>query len=57
MRGGADRDLDDATVRALGAAIGSRVAGKTGVVGRDPRIQSPRLFAAGVLMPDRGGAL
>ena len=46
IRGVADRDLDDATVRALGIAIGSRVPNKTVVVGRDPRLQSPRLFGA-----------
>jgi phosphomannomutase/phosphoglucomutase len=46
IRGVADRDLDDATVRALGIAIGSRVPNKAVVVGRDPRIHSPRLFAA-----------
>ncbi|MDB4953156.1 MAG: Phosphomannomutase [Myxococcales bacterium] len=46
IRGVADRDLDDATVRALGIAIGSRVPDKTVVVGRDPRIHSPRLFGA-----------
>ena len=46
IRGVAERDLDDATVRALGVAIGKRVEGKTVVVGRDPRVHSPRLFAA-----------
>jgi len=46
IRGVAERDLDDATVRALGIALGARVAGKTIVVGRDPRLHSPRLFAA-----------
>jgi phosphomannomutase / phosphoglucomutase len=45
IRGVADRDLDDATVRALGAALGSQAGGPV-VVGRDPRIHSPRLFAA-----------
>ncbi len=45
IRGVADRDLDDATVRALGAALGSQVGGPI-VVGRDPRTHSPRLFAA-----------
>ena len=45
IRGVADRDLDDATVRALGAALGAQVAGPV-VVGRDPRVHSPRLFAA-----------
>ncbi len=46
IRGVAERDLDDATVRALGTALGKRVAGQTIVVGRDPRVHSPRLFAA-----------
>jgi phosphomannomutase/phosphoglucomutase len=46
IRGVADRDLDDAVVRALGIALGERAAGKTAVVGRDCRIHSPRLFAA-----------
>ncbi len=45
IRGVADRDLDDAMVRALGRAIGQRAAGIV-VVGRDPRLTSPRLFAA-----------
>ena len=45
IRGVADRDLDDATVRALGLALGAQVAGPV-VVGRDPRITSPRLFGA-----------
>ncbi|HEU0029138.1 MAG TPA: phosphomannomutase/phosphoglucomutase [Kofleriaceae bacterium] len=45
IRGVADRDLDDATVRAIGTALGQR-AGGTVVVGRDPRVTSPRLFAA-----------
>jgi phosphomannomutase / phosphoglucomutase len=45
IRGVADRDLDDATVRALGAALGAKVDGAV-VVGRDPRIHSPRLFGA-----------
>ena len=45
IRGVADRDLDDALVRALGAAIGVRANGIV-VVGRDPRLTSPRLFAA-----------
>jgi phosphomannomutase / phosphoglucomutase len=43
IRGVADRDLDDVTVRALGAAIGAQVEGPV-VVGRDPRLHSPRLF-------------
>ena len=34
IRGVADRDLDDRLVRALGEALGARVAGETGVVGR-----------------------
>ncbi|MEO8702457.1 MAG: phosphomannomutase/phosphoglucomutase, partial [Kofleriaceae bacterium] len=45
IRGVADSDLDDATVRAIGSAIGLRADG-TVVVGRDPRVTSPRLFAA-----------
>jgi len=45
IRGVADRDLDDATVRALGAALGAQTGGPI-VVGRDPRTHSPRLFAA-----------
>ncbi|HSR98442.1 MAG TPA: phosphomannomutase/phosphoglucomutase [Kofleriaceae bacterium] len=45
IRGVAERDLDDAMVRALGAAIGARAAGAV-VVGRDPRVHSPRLFGA-----------
>jgi phosphomannomutase / phosphoglucomutase len=46
IRGVAERDLDDATVRAIGMAVGALVKGKTVVVGRDPRVHSPRLFAA-----------
>jgi phosphomannomutase / phosphoglucomutase len=46
VRGVAERDLDDTTVHALGIALGARVAGETVVVGRDPRVHSPRLFAA-----------
>lgn len=46
IRGVAERDLDDATVRAIGNAIGSKVPGQQVVVGRDPRVHSPRLFAA-----------
>jgi phosphomannomutase/phosphoglucomutase len=46
IRGVAERDLDDATVRALGTALGKRVTGQQVVVGRDPRVHSPRLFAA-----------
>ena len=45
IRGVADRDLDDATVRALGAALAAQAAGPV-VVGRDPRTHSPRLFGA-----------
>ena len=45
IRGVADRDLDDTTVRALGAALGAQLGG-TVAVGRDPRLHSPRLFAA-----------
>jgi phosphomannomutase / phosphoglucomutase len=45
IRGVADRDLDDPTITALGAALGARVAGPV-VVGRDPRVHSPRLFGA-----------
>jgi phosphomannomutase / phosphoglucomutase len=46
IRGVADRDLDDVTVRAIGAAVGARVTGQPVVVGRDCRLTSPRLFAA-----------
>lgn len=55
IRGVADRDLDDATVRALGEAFAARVAraGRDPDAGppsiavcRDPRLHSPRLFAA-----------
>jgi phosphomannomutase/phosphoglucomutase len=54
IRGVADRDLDDAMVRALGAALGAQaVAAAAGpgapglvVVGRDPRVHSARLFGA-----------
>jgi phosphomannomutase / phosphoglucomutase len=46
IRGVAERDLDDATVRAIGMALGAKVAGKSVVVGRDPRVHSPRLFGA-----------
>lgn len=46
IRGVAERDLDDAMVRALGMAIGKRAEPGPVVVGRDPRIHSPRLFAA-----------
>jgi phosphomannomutase/phosphoglucomutase len=50
IRGVADRDLDDATVSAIGNALGELAARSgaktTVVVGRDPRVTSPRLFAA-----------
>ncbi|HLL23679.1 MAG TPA: phosphomannomutase/phosphoglucomutase, partial [Kofleriaceae bacterium] len=46
IRGVADRDLDDATVSAIGHAIGELAAPGPVVVGRDPRTTSPRLFAA-----------
>jgi phosphomannomutase/phosphoglucomutase len=46
IRGVADRDLDDTTVRALGVALAAQVAPGTVVVGRDPRVHSPRLFGA-----------
>ena len=47
IRGVADRDLDDTTVRALGMAISEKLAGKpVVVVGRDCRVTSPRLFHA-----------
>ncbi|HEX3757493.1 MAG TPA: phosphomannomutase/phosphoglucomutase [Kofleriaceae bacterium] len=48
IRGVADRDLDDAMVRALGMAVGMQAAASGGpvVVGRDPRLHSPRLFGA-----------
>ncbi|MBA3463475.1 MAG: phosphomannomutase/phosphoglucomutase [Deltaproteobacteria bacterium] len=45
IRGVADRDLDDQTVRAIGMVVGKK-AGGTVVVGRDCRTHSPRLFAA-----------
>jgi phosphomannomutase / phosphoglucomutase len=45
IRGVAERDLDDATVRAIGLAVGKRAGGLV-VVGRDCRVTSPRLFAA-----------
>jgi len=44
IRGVADRDLDDVTVRAIGRAIGQRAGGAV-VVGRDCRLTSPRLFS------------
>lgn len=51
IRGVADRDLDDATVQAIGAAVGElarAVDPETPrvVVGRDCRLTSPRLFTA-----------
>ncbi|HTL37742.1 MAG TPA: phosphomannomutase/phosphoglucomutase [Kofleriaceae bacterium] len=46
IRGVAERDLDDTTVRAIGNAVGGMAAGGQVVVGRDPRVHSPRLFAA-----------
>ncbi len=45
IRGVAERELDDALVRALGIAIAERAGGAV-VVGRDPRLTSPRIFAA-----------
>jgi phosphomannomutase/phosphoglucomutase len=44
IRGVAERDLDDETVRAIGRAVGQRAAGPV-VVGRDCRLSSPRLFS------------
>jgi len=52
IRGVADRDLDNDTVKAIGLAIGSRAYGGAVVVGRDCRTTSPRLFerlAEGIL--------
>jgi phosphomannomutase/phosphoglucomutase len=52
IRGVASRDLDDATAIALGRAVAARVAAGSGrqrpriAIGRDPRLTSPRLFAA-----------
>jgi phosphomannomutase/phosphoglucomutase len=52
IRGVAERDLDDATVVALGRAVAARIAAGSGrarpriAIGRDPRLTSPRLFAA-----------
>ncbi len=48
IRGVADRDLDDATVTAIGVAFARRayVYGNTVVVARDCRLHSQRLFAA-----------
>jgi phosphomannomutase/phosphoglucomutase len=46
IRGEADVDLDDTTVRALGVAIGEQAGAGPVVVARDPRLHSPRLFAA-----------
>jgi phosphomannomutase/phosphoglucomutase len=45
IRGGADLDLDDTLVRAIGMALGAKAGGPV-VVGRDCRTHSPRLFAA-----------
>ncbi len=50
IRGVADVDLDDETVRAIGMAIGMRAVASGDapvvVVGRDCRVTSPRLFSA-----------
>jgi phosphomannomutase/phosphoglucomutase len=46
IRGIANRDLDDVTVRALGTAIGELATGQEIIVGRDPRTHSDRLFTA-----------
>ena len=54
VRGHAERDLDDATVTALGSVLGRRAASAAAaagtapllVVGRDGRLHSPRLLAA-----------
>jgi phosphomannomutase/phosphoglucomutase len=52
IRGVAERDLDDTTVTALGRAVAARVAAGSKrarpriAIGRDPRLTSPRLFAA-----------
>lgn len=46
IRGAADLDLDDVTVRAIGVAIGELAIDGQVVVGRDCRLTSPRLFAA-----------
>ena len=54
IRGVAERDLDDATVRAIGNAIGSKVPGQQVVVGRDPRVHSPRATASATGRMNRG---
>jgi phosphomannomutase / phosphoglucomutase len=46
IRGVAERDLDDETVRAIGRAVAARIRDKPIVVGRDCRLTSPRLFAS-----------
>ena len=46
IRGVAESDLDDATVSAIGNALGELAGGGPVIVGRDPRVTSPRLFAA-----------
>ena len=46
IRGVAERDLDDATVSAIGSALGELAGAGPVIVGRDPRTTSPRLFAA-----------
>jgi phosphomannomutase/phosphoglucomutase len=48
IRGGAERDLPDDVVRAIGLAIGETAYGRTGpvVVGRDCRLSSPHIFTA-----------
>jgi len=57
IRGVADRDLDDATVRDLGAAFAATLGdGATVAVGRDCRLTSPRLRDALVDGLTGGGA-
>ncbi|MDQ3338941.1 MAG: phosphomannomutase/phosphoglucomutase [Myxococcota bacterium] len=46
IRGVAESDLDDATVSAIGSALGELAGAGPVIVGRDPRTTSPRLFAA-----------
>lgn len=50
IRGHAERDLDDRTVEAIGAALAKRAVALASspalVVGRDGRLHSPRLFEA-----------
>lgn len=49
VRGDAQKDLDDATVKALGLGFGSklvRAGGKTMILGRDVRLSSPRICNA-----------